>query len=151
MINFEDFIEIVSEILVDEALDLAKELEKQLRKTKNVRIKYKRSMRACIILGMGLRILKSNMKNNGNLDIKIHKGQIMIRLQKDATERTPDVKSVFEGLIKIAKIWRQIRSDAGDWIEKYMNSMRHYEFKRLIRVFESLDILLIVLSKLKKS
>ena len=29
MINFEDFIEIVSEILVDEDLDLAKELEKQ--------------------------------------------------------------------------------------------------------------------------
>lgn len=63
-----------------------------------------------------------------------------------------DIMEVFSSLQRIVKIWKKVRDRACEWIETYLDAAPEYIVNRFLRVFESLDLLAILLSKiLKKS
>ena len=154
--DFDDEIEVISEELLLKALELSDKIVETLKRipiSKKLKVEINiRKPSDLVVTGLALKIAKhelSKFRKSFRITNTTNGWTIQITPRKshDALEKTDDIVFV---LGEIARLWRAIRNQAGEWIETYIDIAPRYVIDRFLRVFEHLDLLVILLKKISK-
>jgi len=154
--DFDDEIEVISEELLLKALELSEKIVNTLKRIPiGKKLKMEISIRKpsdLVVAGLALKIVKHELsKSRKSFRITNTTNgwtiQITPRKSHDALEKTEDIIFV---LGEIARLWRTIRDQVGEWIETYIDVAPRYVIDRFLRVFVHLDLLMILLRKISK-
>jgi len=154
--DFEHILDATGEIIMLEAIELSKRLDKRLCSLPVGSIlkitSRPRSMRDVITLVLALRLVRASMIGKGrDMRVCVNGKMLIVEVvSRDYGNFGVDVKGFIDGLCQIAKIWKRIRNRVGDWIEKFMNIIPYRDFRRYVQVFEALDLLVDLLLRLAK-
>jgi len=155
--DFDQEFELVSEELLEKSLSLAEKFVKDFRDLpigKKLRLEHNiKKASDLIIVGLAIKFAKADLKKYGK-SFRIHntqKGWIIEITPRTRTnnilERTEDIMHVLQ---EIAKAWTRIRTEVGEWIEMYVDIVPRYVIDRFLRIFEHLDLLIVMLKKISK-
>ncbi len=159
-IDFDDIWNWVVDVAADRILEEAQKLaDKVYRMFSNGRLKEIRiwvspkmkTSRQAIVWGMGLILARSRLAREGKrLLISAGNGWIVLSLGRgrgkaDGKDKTIDA---WRGLLRIAEIWANIREQMGEIMETIVEKAPKQVTEKLLRVFEALDMLLLILSRM---
>ena len=138
-----------ADAILNEALELADKIVSLFNgKTKVILTPDIKNSRQLIVWALAIRLAKNNIGDGKRINVKVVGKRIILRLVKSRKKEKEDALRAYRGLRKIAKIWYNIRGDVGDLIETLIETAPRYVLKRMLLIFESLDMLINLLSKI---
>ena len=157
LFDFDKTIDIASEILIEEAVILAEKILKKLSDlplgTKIAFIPRIRSARDLIVLGLALKIARHDIKEKGKtFNVRpTSRGWVLEILpsRKRVIDGLNSVEDILFILKEIVRLWGLARKYVDKWIEMYLDFAPQHIINRLLRVFEHMDQLGILLTKIE--
>ncbi len=154
--DFDKIWERVVDIAADRILEEAQKLSEKIYgmfsngRLREVRIFINpemRTSRQAIVWSLGLKLAKSRLAKEGKkLMINARDGWIILSLRRGRVDGRNGVVDAWRGLLRIASTWANIRDQIGEIMEIVAEKAPRKNIDKLLRVFEALDTLLLILS-----